>query len=80
MNYPGLRYGTERRGIAVITILHQNIPNMLGQFTTILADKGINISLMTNKSRKEYAYTMIDVDAEVPTDLKEKLGRSLTAF
>lgn len=72
VNFPDCDMGPKGEGPR-ITILHKNIPNMLGQFTTILADKGINISLMTNKSRKEYAYTMIDVDAEVPADLKEKL-------
>ena len=62
-----------------ITILHKNIPNMLGQFTTLLAEKDMNIALMTNKSRKEYAYTMIDVDSEVSAELEEadlSCGRS----
>ena len=73
VNYPDCDMGA--KGVNPrITILHKNIPNMLGQFTTLLAESGINISLMTNKSRKEYAYTMIDVDAEVPAELEEKLN------
>ena len=57
-----------------ITILHHNIPNMLGQFTGLLAKENMNITLMTNKSRKKYAYTMIDVDAEVSKEVKERLA------
>ena len=38
---------------------------MLGQFTSLLAQEDMNISLMTNKSRKEYAYTVMDVDKKV---------------
>ena len=57
-----------------ITVLHHNIPNMLGQFTTLLAEENLNIALMSNKSRNEYAYTMMDVDADVPADLMEKFG------
>ena len=38
---------------------------MIGQFTALLAEKNMNIEVMTNKSRKEYAYTMLDVDGTV---------------
>ena len=39
-----------------------------------MAKENMNISLMTNKSRKEYAYTMIDVEAEVPMEVEEQLS------
>lgn len=39
-----------------------------------MAERNINISLMTNKSRKEYAYTMMDVDAEIPSEVEEQLA------
>ena len=73
VNYPDCNMGAKGDGER-ITILHKNIPNMLGQFTTLLADKGMNISLMTNKSRKEYAYTMIDVDTGVSAELEEQIA------
>ena len=57
-----------------ITILHHNIPNMLGQFTALLAKEKLNISLMSNKSKKEYAYTMIDVDGDVSQAVKDELN------
>ena len=73
VNYPDCNMGAKGDGER-ITILHKNIPNMLGQFTTLLADKDMNISLMTNKSRKEYAYTMIDVDTGVSAELEEQIA------
>ena len=73
VNYPDCNMGVKGEGER-ITILHKNIPNMLGQFTTLLAEKDMNIALMTNKSRKEYAYTMIDVDTKVSAELEEQIA------
>ena len=73
VNFPDCALG-EKGESPRITILHKNIPNMLGQFTTLLADHGINIELMTNKSRKEYAYTMMDVAGDVSQDVIDKLS------
>lgn len=72
VNYPACDMGVKEAGNR-ITILHKNIPNMIGQLTAVLAQENMNISLMTNKSRKEYAYTMIDVEAEVPEAVEKKL-------
>ena len=73
VNYPDCNMGVKDGGNR-ITVLHKNIPNMLGQFTALLAQENMNISQMTNKSRKEYAYVMIDVEAEVTAELEEKLN------
>ena len=71
---PHFGASTEVKGSgARITILHRNIPNMLGQFTALLAGEGMNISLMANKSKKEYAYTMIDVESEVSGQIAKAL-------
>ena len=72
VNFPDCDMGVKGEGQRV-TILYKNIPNMLGQFTGLMAEKNINISLMTNKSRKEYAYTMMDVDGEIPSEVEEQL-------
>ena len=56
-----------------ILVLHHNVPNMIGQFTTLLAQENQNIALMTNKSKKEYAYTVIDVDGSVSDEVVSKL-------
>lgn len=73
VNYPDCSMGVKGEG-SRITILHKNIPNMLGQLTSILAGENVNIALMTNKSRKAYAYTMMDVDGEIPAGLEDKLA------
>ncbi len=55
-----------REGVRVC-IAHKNIPNSLSGFSTAFADEGINIENMINKSKKEYAYTIIDI-ANPPSD------------
>ena len=45
-----------------ITLLHKNIPNSLGQFTAAIAGENLNIAGLMNKSRGEFAYTMLDLD------------------
>lgn len=72
VNYPACDMGVKEDGDR-ITILHKNIPNMIGQLTAVLAQENMNIAIMTNKSRKEYAYTMIDVEADVPKTVEDKL-------
>lgn len=73
VNYPDCNMGVKSKGCSRITILHRNQPKMLGQFTGLLAEQDINIDIMSNKSRNEYAYTMIDTEAEVSDDLYQKL-------
>ncbi len=72
VNYPNCDMGV-RGDYTRITIMHRNVPNMIGQFSAILADDGINIANMTNKSRNAYAYTMIDVENEITEDIAEEL-------
>ncbi len=49
-----------------IAIANANVPNMVGQISAAMADAGLNIATMTNKSRKDVAYTLVDVDSPVP--------------
>jgi len=49
---------------ARITVAHKNIPSMLANLSKIVSDNGINISNMLNKSKKENAYTIIDLESE----------------
>lgn len=65
VNYPNCDMGMKAEETTRITIMHKNIPNMISQFTALLANEGINISDMTNKSKKQYAYTMLDVENQV---------------
>lgn len=73
VNFPDCDMGAKGEGER-ITILHKNIPNMIGQFTALLAEKNMNIEVMTNKSRKEYAYTLLDVDGTVSEDVEAQLA------
>ena len=57
-----------------VTLLHKNIPNMIGQISSILAKYNINIADMTNKSRDKFAYTMLDLETVADTKLLSELG------
>lgn len=48
-----------------LTIMHENIPAMIGKITAIIAEEGINITNMINKSKGEWAYTIIDTDTSI---------------
>ena len=61
VNYPNCDMGICTKA-GRITIMHRNIPNTLSKFTTAVAQEHINISDMLNRSRGEYAYTMLDLD------------------
>jgi D-3-phosphoglycerate dehydrogenase len=52
-----------------VAIANANVPNMLGQISTAMAKAGLNIHNMVNKSRGEMAYTLVDVDSEIPPRL-----------
>ena len=75
VNYPNCNMGVCTKA-GRITILHKNIPNMISRFTTVVSGHGINISDMLNRSRGEYAYTMLDLDEPTP-DALAKMMESL---
>ena len=56
-----------------IAIFHKNVANMISQFTTVLGGSGYNISDMTNKSKGDYAYTLIDLEDSITDELEEKM-------
>lgn len=64
VNYPALDAGICRMPCR-ICILHKNIPNMLSRFTAAIAGLNVNIENMYNKSRGDYAYSVLDVAAKV---------------
>lgn len=72
VNYPDSDMGL-RGDHTRILLLHHNIPNMLGQFTKILAKDNINIADLSNKSKGGYAYTMIDIDTPMPDSVVDEL-------
>lgn len=63
VNFPEVKM--PRIGGSRLAIAHKNIPNMVGQISTILADEDANIVDMLNKSREEVAYTLVDIEGGV---------------
>ena len=74
VNYPNCEMGL-RGEHTRITIMHRNVPNMIGQFSAILAEDGVNIANMTNKSRNSYAYTIIDVENDITDEIVDDLKK-----
>jgi D-3-phosphoglycerate dehydrogenase len=56
-----------------VAVVSRNIPNMVGQISTAMADAGINIHNMVNKSRDDIAYTMLDLDSPAPQAVLSKI-------
>ena len=72
VNYPNCDMGVCTKP-GRITILHKNIPNSITRFTAAVSACGINISDMLNRSRGEYACTMLDMDSATPAGLAEAI-------
>ena len=56
-----------------ICIVHRNIPNTISRFSGVLAQAGVNIENMASKSRKEYAYTILDVTGDVTANAAQAM-------
>ena len=65
VNFPNLKVPYE--GGHRMCLIHKNVPNMIAQITSTLSSQDMNIENMGNRSRGDYAYTIVDVD-KVPTD------------
>lgn len=74
VNFPDMKVA--RSGDARICVLHKNVPNMLAQISAVVSAVGINIASMTNKSRKELAYTVLDIEGTA----KEAVIRDILAI
>ncbi len=57
-----------------ICVMHKNVPAVISALTTALGDAGLNIDNMLNKSKKDYAYTLLDVAGDVSDDVVAKLS------
>ncbi|TCV90532.1 phosphoglycerate dehydrogenase [Sulfurirhabdus autotrophica] len=57
-----------------IAIANSNVPNMVGQISTAMANAGLNIHNMVNKSKGEMAYTLLDVDSDVPQSVIDQIA------
>ncbi len=72
VNFPGCNMGVCTQA-GRIAILHKNSKGIIGKFSNILGDGDINITDMTNKSRGDYAYSLLDLEHNVTDEIVEKL-------
>ena len=73
VNYPSCEL-PRTAGATRITVLHKNIPNMISGITTAFSSKGLNIENMVNASKKDNAYTLLEVAGDVTDALCDKLS------
>lgn len=73
VNYPDCNMGV-CTAAGRIAILHKNVQNMIARYTAVFGEAGLNISDMTNKSRGDYAYSLLDLDAPATAEVVEKLS------
>jgi len=72
VNFPSVEMG--RESAHRIAIANANVPNMLGQISTTMAQAGLNIHNMVNKSLGEMAYTLVDLDSAAAPEVVERIG------
>lgn len=72
VNYPSCDMGVCTTA-GRVAVLHKNIANMITQFTGAFGEAGINITDMTNKSRGEYAYTLMDIESKADENIINRL-------
>lgn len=63
----------EWSGIARLCLIHKNVPAMLTKIMSTLSDDDINVENMTNKSKKDYAYTLVDVNTRITDQVADEL-------
>lgn len=72
VNFPNNDMGVIKEAMRV-AVLHRNMPNMLTRFTAALGDQGINVEKMSNATRGEYGYVMIDLASEASDEVIEAI-------
>lgn len=70
VNFPDLDVPKETK--IRMCFIHKNIPQMISHITTVLGESCINIEHLTNKSRKDYAFTFIDIETQIPPEVYAK--------
>lgn len=69
VNFPNVYL--DRSGVMRMCIIHKNIPAMLASITTLLSKDGVNVENLSNKSKGDYAYTMVDLGSKVAESVIE---------
>lgn len=72
VNFPAM--DVAKNGDVRICVLHRNVPNMLAQISAVVSEAGVNIETLTNRSKKDNAYTVLDIIGEVPQSVIDGIG------
>ncbi|MFP4154204.1 MAG: 3-phosphoglycerate dehydrogenase family protein [Halothiobacillaceae bacterium] len=72
VNFPNVTMA--RRGVVRLAVANLNRPDMVGQISHLLGAAGVNIEHLVNDSRNQVAYTLMDVDREIPADTLSAIG------
>ena len=72
VNFPNVTMPRESK--FRVAVANSNVPNMVGQISTVMAQAGLNIHNMMNKSKGDVAYTLVDVDSEVPDSVIQSIA------
>jgi D-3-phosphoglycerate dehydrogenase len=72
VNYPAIKL--PRGGVSRVAITHKNMPDMIARISSAVGDAGFNIYHMSNESKKDLAYTLMDIESEIGEDLLEKFA------
>ena len=71
VNFPNM--DVAKSGDVRICVLHRNIPTMLAQISGVVSDAGVNIETLTNRSKKDNAYTVLDIEGDVSQSVIDKI-------
>lgn len=74
VNYPACDMGICPEGQSRVAVMHKNVPNMISRITNAFGDENVNIENLTNKTRGDYSYTLIDLDQPAPTNVLDRLN------
>lgn len=65
----------DRVGVCRLCVIHRNVPNMINSFLDFISERGINVEHMINKARGAYAYTMMDLSAELSDEIASQIHK-----
>ena len=72
VNYPAVEMA--RTGVARVCICHKNIPGILNNITSVISAQGVNVENMINKSRGDFAYTMLDCASDISNECEKVIA------
>ena len=72
VNFPAMEL--EKSSAVRVCVLHRNVPTLLAQISTVISEAGVNIETLTNRSRKDIAYTVADISDDITQAVMDKVA------